>query len=239
MSTRKWLLHLSNTVCCNVDLRGPCSLFTCYRTNMDELTLLDVATMLNHTEVALLLLKHGVQENQKCKEHRSSLLAAPHLSLFSVATVSHRAKHLQTLIDASQTKLAELTLAASKQTGSSTASVATSATLSKVCIRNLRARNAPGHYLVGFQSLDKQISSCESRLHTLKKMQKNLETSGMPNLQPESLDRGVSNLVLGLPGGPRNVSLSVSSSASLSVTFEPPEQTGIVVTKYKSKCLGR
>lgn len=39
--------------------------------NQDELTLLDVAIMLNHREVALLLLKHGATENSKCKIQRS------------------------------------------------------------------------------------------------------------------------------------------------------------------------
>lgn len=35
---------------------------------MDDLTLLDVAVMLNHNEVALLLLKFGAQENPRCKK---------------------------------------------------------------------------------------------------------------------------------------------------------------------------
>lgn len=34
-----------------------------FRENSDDLTLLDVAAMLNHCEVAQLLLKHGAQEN--------------------------------------------------------------------------------------------------------------------------------------------------------------------------------
>lgn len=38
-----------------------------YSENVDDLTPLDIAVMLNYSEVAQLLLKHGAVRNEKCK----------------------------------------------------------------------------------------------------------------------------------------------------------------------------
>lgn len=97
-------------------------------------------------------------------------------------------KHVQNLIDQTQTKLAELQMASKKSTSNSS-----------------------------IKDLPSQLSACESRLHMLKKMKNNFETSDVP-------------------GPPKEISMQIVSSTSLLVSFEPPlDLSKTLVTKYKSK----
>lgn len=81
---------------------------------MDDLTLLDVAVMLNHNEVALLLLQYGAQEN--LKRNRIWSINETFFCLFFliilVSLPENRMKHIHSLLESAQNRLGDLNVQA-------------------------------------------------------------------------------------------------------------------------------